>query len=178
MFLQVINKPEESIKEASEGERNDDEESESDEQNEDEEKQKYRTSATSKNQPSSGEIICGSVIIDDNSNSSNNNTIIKQSISMINDEMNNLLKQSKLYVAVIELLSKHYNKQFKDSSWQIKEIKQNINTTSDNVEIMNMFKLIKTSVDLDSIQLSELRNTLIWFLNWKFKYIIYTLCID
>ena len=45
-------------------------------------------------------MVCGSVITDD---SSNDNTSIKQYTSMINDEMNNLLKQSKLYVDVIEL---------------------------------------------------------------------------
>ena len=56
-----------------------------------------------KKQLSGGEIIFGSVIIDDNNNSSNNTTSIKQYISMINDEMNNLLKQSKLYLDVIEL---------------------------------------------------------------------------
>jgi len=49
-------------------------------------------------------MICGSVKIDDSS--SNKNTSIKQYISMINDEMNNLLKQSKLYDDVIELDSK------------------------------------------------------------------------
>ena len=49
-------------------------------------------------------MICGSVKIDDRS--SNNDTSIKQYISMINYEMNNLLKQSKLYDDVIELDSK------------------------------------------------------------------------
>ena len=49
-------------------------------------------------------MICGSVKIDDCN--SNNNTSIKQHISMINNEMNNLLKQSKLNVDVIELESK------------------------------------------------------------------------
>ena len=45
-------------------------------------------------------MICGGVKIDDCS--SNNNTSMKQYISMINNEMNNLLKQSKLHVDVIE----------------------------------------------------------------------------
>ena len=44
-------------------------------------------------------MVHGSVNIDDSS--SNNNTGIKQYISMINEEMNNLLKQSKLNVDVI-----------------------------------------------------------------------------
>ena len=50
-------------------------------------------------------MICGSVGIDDSS--SNNNTSIKQYVSMINDEMNSPLKQSKLNVDVIELDSKN-----------------------------------------------------------------------
>jgi hypothetical protein len=57
------------------------------------------------NQFSCGEMICGSVKIDDIS--SNNNTSIKQYISMINDEMNNPLKQTKLNVDVIELDSRN-----------------------------------------------------------------------
>ena len=56
------------------------------------------------NQLSSGEMICGSVKIDDSSN--NNNASVKQYISMIHDEMNNLFKQSTLNVDVIELDTK------------------------------------------------------------------------
>ena len=43
IVFRKVNKPEETIKEASESEQNDDEEGGSDEQNEVEEKQKYRT---------------------------------------------------------------------------------------------------------------------------------------
>ena len=46
-------------------------------------------------------------------------------------------------------------------TFSLKKVKQNINTKSDDDEIMNMLKLIKTKVDLNSIQLSELKNTLI-----------------
>ena len=49
-------------------------------------------------------MICGSVKIDDSN--SNNNTSVKQYSSMINDEMNDLLKQSKFNVDVIGLDSK------------------------------------------------------------------------
>ena len=77
---------------------------------------KQNISHFKKKQLSSGELVCGSVIIDDNNDSSNNNTSIKQYISMINDEMDNRLKQSKLYADVIELHTKHYNRQFKTSS--------------------------------------------------------------
>ena len=59
-----------------------------------------------KSQLSCGEIICGRVTIDASNSSSNNNTNIKQYISMINDEMNNLLKQTKTNVDAIELDSK------------------------------------------------------------------------
>jgi len=59
-------------------------------------------------------MICGSVKIDDSS--SINNTSVKQYISRISDVMNNLLKQTKLNVDVIEVDSKkHYNIQFKNS---------------------------------------------------------------
>ena len=49
-------------------------------------------------------MICGSVKIDDRN--SNSNTSIKQYTSMINDEMDTLLKQPKLSVDVIGLDSK------------------------------------------------------------------------
>ena len=96
-----------SVKEDSESEENKDnnEESESDELNEDEENEQIIEQKPFKsNQFSSGEMICGSVKIDDSS--SNKSTSIKQYISMINADMNNLLKQSKLNVDVIELDSK------------------------------------------------------------------------
>ena len=52
-------------------------------------------------------MICGSVSIDDNNNGSNNkDTNIKHFNSIINDEVNNLLKQSKLYVYIIGLDTK------------------------------------------------------------------------
>jgi len=49
-------------------------------------------------------MICGSVRIADSS--SNNNTNIKQCFSTINDEMNNLLKQTKTNLDVIGLDTK------------------------------------------------------------------------
>ena len=57
------------------------------------------------NQLSCGDMICGSVRIDDSR--SNTNTRIKQYISMINDEMNNMLQRTKLNGDVIELDSKN-----------------------------------------------------------------------
>ena len=113
-FRNSKNQPEgANIKEESESEQNDDEESES-EQHADEENENIEQQPSKSNQLSCGEI-CGSVRIDDSS--INKNTRIKQYISMLNDEMNNLLKQTKLNVDVIEVDSKkHYKRQFKNSS--------------------------------------------------------------
>ena len=49
-------------------------------------------------------MICGSVKIDDSN--SNDNISMKKYISMMNNEMNNPLKQAKLNVDVIEIDSK------------------------------------------------------------------------
>ena len=53
------------------------------------------------NQLSNGEMMCGSVIINDSD--TNNNISIKQYTSMINEEMNTLLKQSHLYTDATEI---------------------------------------------------------------------------
>ena len=57
------------------------------------------------NELSCGEMICGSVKIHDSS--SITNTCIKQCVSMIKDDMSNLMKQTKLNVELIELDSKN-----------------------------------------------------------------------
>ena len=76
--------------------------------------------------------------------------------------MNNLLKQSKLYVDVIEIESiSTITDNLKIVHDRLKKLIKNINTTSYNEEMINMFKLIKTKVDSNSTQLSELKNTLI-----------------
>ena len=108
------------------------------------------------------QFVEGLFFDDNNSSINNNNTSIKQNTSVINHEMNNLLKQSKLYVDVIELDAQSiitYNS--KTVHDRLKKLIKNINTTSYNEEMINMFKLIKTKVDSNSTQLSELKNTLI-----------------
>ena len=40
-----------------------------------------------------------------------------------------------------------------------------MSTTTGNDEIINMLKLIKTNIDLNSMKLAELENTLIGILN-------------
>ena len=82
---------------------------------------------------------------------------------MINGEMKNLLKQSKLYVDVIELDTQST---ITDNLKIVHDrLKKLINTTSNNLEIMHMLKLIKTKVNSNSQQFSELKNTLILFLS-------------
>ena len=93
----------------------------------------------------------GSVINDDNNSSNNNdNTSIKQYMSMLNYEMNIILKQTKTNIDVIEFDS---NSTITDNLKVIHEKlkrlnKNNITTKSGDDEIMNMLKLIKTQVDL------------------------------
>jgi len=80
-------------------------------------------------------MICGSVKIDDRS--SNNDTSIKQYISMINYEMNNLLKQSKLYDDVIELDSKNnITEKLNVVQDRLKKLNKNVSATTDNDEII------------------------------------------
>ena len=80
--------------------------------------------------------------------------------------MNNKLQQSNLYVDVIELDTKSIIKDaLKRVHDRLKKLNNNINTTTYNEEIISMLKLIKTKVDFNSLQLSELKNTLIWLLN-------------
>ena len=69
--------------------------------------------------------------IDDSS--SNNNTSIKQYTSMIHDEINNLLKQTKFNVDVIELDSKNIIKDnLKIVHDRLNMLNKNISTTKDN----------------------------------------------
>ena len=80
---------------------------------------------------------------------------------MINDEMNNLLKQSKLYVDVIELDSKDtITDNFKVVHDRLK-LNKNISSTTDNEEVINMVK--QTKLDLNYVHLIELKSTLIQF---------------
>ena len=90
-------------------------------------------------------MICGSVKIDD---SRSNNT---------NHEIYDILLQTKSNVDVIELDSKNIRTgNFKVVHDRLKKLNKRINTTTDNEEIMNMLKLIKTKFDFNSNQLSEL----------------------
>ena len=100
-------------------------------------------------------MICGSVKIDA---SSSNNTSTRQYISFIKVEIDNLLKQSKLYVNVITLDAKStITDNLKIVHDRLKKLNKNINTRTDNEEIINMLKRIKTQVDFNYIQLSELK---------------------
>ena len=62
---------------------------------------------------------------------------------MVHDDMNNLLKQSELYVGVIEIdTQKAITDNLKIVHDRLKELNKNINATSENGEIINMLKLI------------------------------------
>ena len=81
---------------------------------------------------------------------------------MINDEMNTLLKQSKLYVDVIEVDAKStITDNLNIVHDRPKMLNKHIKTTTNNEEMINMLKLIKTRIDLNSKQLTELKNTLV-----------------
>ena len=90
------------------------------------------------NQLSCDEMICASVKVDDRS--SNNNTSVKQYISMINDEMSNLLKQTTLHVGVIELDSKNSITDNYIVHERRKKLNKNIKTTAYNEEIIKYAK--------------------------------------
>jgi len=75
--------------------------------------------------------------------------------------MNKLLKQTKLSVDAIELDSKNtITDTLKTVHERLKKLNTNMITRTDNDEIPNILKLI-TKQDLNSIQLTELKNTLI-----------------
>ena len=50
---------------------------------------------------------------------------------------------------------------FQKMDERLQMLNKNTLTKSDDDEIMNMLKLIKTKVDLNSLQLTEFKNTLI-----------------
>ena len=88
-------------------------------------------------------------------------TSFKKYISMLNEKMTNRLKQSKLHAGVRELDSKNtITDNLNIVRDRLKKFNKNMSARTYNDEIMNMLKLIWTRTDLNSIQLSELQNTL------------------
>ena len=66
---------------------------------------------------------------------------------MINDEIYNLLKQSKLNVDAIELNSKDtITDNLKIIHDRLKKLDENMSTRTDNDGIVNMLKLIKNTI--------------------------------
>ena len=111
-------------------------------------------------QISNGEMLCGNVIIDDSNN--NNKISIKQYLSMINDGLNTLLKQCQLYTDAGEIDSTDtITDNLKIVYQTIDKLNNTIKQPDNTDEIINMLKQMKIKIDLNSIQLSELKNTLI-----------------
>ena len=82
-------------------------------------------------------MLCGSVIIHDND--TNNNISIKQYTSMINEEMNTLLKQSHLYTDATEInindtLTDNL-KMIHDKVKKLNKVIQNNNNSENNIII-------------------------------------------
>ena len=83
---------------------------------------------------------------------------------MLNDEMNNLLKQTKTNIDVIEVDTQStITDNLKVLYGRLKMLNKNILTKSGNEEIMNMLNLSHTKTDVNSIHLTELKDTSIQF---------------
>ena len=115
---------------------------------------------TISDQFSNGEMMCGSVIIDD---SSSNNMSIKQYISMINEDINSLLKQSQIHIDATELDS---GNTITDNliivHEKVKKLNKSIKPNDEyNENVISLLKIIYHKVDDNSQRLNDLKNTLI-----------------
>ena len=117
--------------------------------------------AIQSNQFSTGEMLCGSVIIDDSSN--NNKISIKQYILMINNGMNTLLNQSKLYTDATEIDSSDtITDNLKIIQEKVDKLNKSIKPNDDyNEKVISLLKLIDHKIDDNSHRLNVLNNTLI-----------------
>jgi len=113
------------------------------------------------NQLSNGEMLCGSVIIDDSSN--NNKISIKQYVSMINNGMNTLLNQSKLYTDATEIDSSDtITDNLKIIYEKVNKLNKIIKPNDEsNEKVLSLLKIINHKIDDNSHRLNELKNTLI-----------------
>jgi len=113
------------------------------------------------NQLFNGEMLCGSVIIDDSSN--NNKISIKQFISMINNGMNTLLNQSKLYTDATEIDSSDtITDNLKIIYEKVNKLNKIIKPNDEsNEKVLSLLKIINHKIDDNSHRLNELKNTLI-----------------
>ena len=113
------------------------------------------------NKFSNGEMMCGSVIIDDSSN--NNKISIKQYISMINEGMNTLLNQSKLYTDATEIDSSDtITDNLKIIYEKVDKLNKSIKPNDDsNEKVISLLKIIDHKIDDNSHRLNDLKNALI-----------------
>ena len=105
-------------------------------------------------------MVCGSVIVDD---SSNNKISIKQYISMINEGMNTLLNQSKLYTDATEIDSSDtITDNLKIIYEKVDKLNKSIKPNDDyNEKVISLLKIIDHKIDDSSHRLNDLKKTLI-----------------
>ena len=105
-------------------------------------------------------MVCGSVIVDD---SNNNKISIKQYISMINEGMNTLLNQSKLYTDATEIDSSDtITDNLKIIYEKVDKLNKSIKPNDDyNEKVISLLKIIDHKIDDNSHRLNDLKNTLI-----------------
>jgi len=105
-------------------------------------------------------MVCGSVIVDD---SSNNKISIKQYISMINEGMNTLLNQSKLYTDATEIDSSDtITDNLKIIYEKVDKLNKSIKPNDDyNEKVISLLKIVDHKIDDNSHRLNDLKNTLI-----------------
>ena len=166
IFKKQKNIEEASIKEEDEEEVNFDEYEIEDETNNDskaseQDNDTIEQQPTISNQFSNGEMMCGSVIIDDSSNT--NQVSIKQYISLINNGMNTLLNQSKLYTDATEIDSSDtITDNLKIIYEKVDKLNKSIKPNDDsNEKVLSLLKIINHKIDDNSHRLNELKNTLI-----------------
>ena len=106
-------------------------------------------------------MMCGSVIIDDSSDT--NNVSIKQYISLINNGMNTLLNQSKLYNDATDIDSSDtITDNLKIIYEKVDKLNKSIKPNDDsNEKVLSLLKIINHKIDDHSHRLNELKNTLI-----------------
>ena len=153
-----------SIKEEDDEELNVDEDEIEDETNNDSNEQDNDTiekQPTISNQFSNGEMMCGSVIIEDSSNT--NKVSIKQYISLINNVMNTLLNQSKLYTDATEIDSSDTITDNLTIIYEkVDKLNKSIKPNDDsNEKVLSLLKIINHKIDDNSHRLNELKNTFI-----------------
>jgi len=160
LFLKAKNIEEASVKEDDEDEIEDDGNNDSNASEQDNDTIEHEQKPVQSNIFSTGEMVCGSVIVDD---SSTNKISIKQHISMVNEGMNTLLNQSKLYTDATEIDSSDtITDNLKIIYEKVDKLNKSIKPNDDyNEKVISLLKIIDHKIDDNSHRLNDLKNTLI-----------------